>query len=256
MLEQLRAARAANGYARWERRTDGPLLALAVAFLVVLLAPLVATLPSWLAGALDVVSIAIWVAFGVDYGTRLYLAPQRWHFVRSHPLDLVVLVLPMLRPLSALRLLRLARAGALLGLAHRQAQRSLHARVSAYVAAATVVIIGVAAAAMYDAERRSENANITSLPDALWWAATTITTVGYGDRYPTTAVGRLVAVVLMLFGIALLGVVTASVAAWFVGRLQDVRQAAERTEATMADVLAELQQVRARLDALDLSRRS
>ena len=67
-----------------------------------------------------------------------------------------------------------------------------------------------------------------------------MTTVGYGDRYPTTGVGRLVAVALMLVGIALLGVVTATVAAWFAGRLQDVREAEVRTEVTLAEVLDEL----------------
>jgi len=104
---------------------------------------------------------------------------------------------------------------------------------------------------MLDAERGAEDANIVSLQDALWWAASTVTTVGYGDRYPTTGLGRIIAVALMVVGIALLGVVTATVAAFFVSRLQDVQEAEERTEATLSDVLAELREVRTRLDALD-----
>jgi voltage-gated potassium channel len=126
----------------------------------------------------------------------------------------------------------------------------MHARVSAYVGAATVLIVVVASVAMYDAERRAEEPNITSVADALWWAVTTVTTVGYGDRYPTTGVGRLIAVTLMIVGIALLGVVTATVAAWFVGRLQDVKDAEERTDATLADVVAELRELRAQVEAL------
>jgi voltage-gated potassium channel len=253
MIEHLRAARAGDGYARWQRRTDGPLLWLALLFLAVLLLPLLVRLEPWHRTVLAVVSGMIWAAFAVDYAARLYLAHERWRFVRTHPLDLVVIVLPMLRPLRALRLLRLLRAGALLGFAHGRVRRSLHARVSAYVAASTVVVLGVASVAMYDAERRAEESNITSVPDALWWAVTTVTTVGYGDRYPTTTMGRLIAVALMLVGIALLGVVTATVAAWFVSRLQDVQEAEERTEATLADVLAELRAVRTRLDVLDLA---
>ena len=250
VMDRLHAARATDGYARWERRTDAPLLWLAVVFLVVLLLPLVVNLDPWAQTALSVVSAAIWAAFALDYLARLFLAPQRWHYVRTHPLDLLVIALPLLRPLRALRLLRLARVGSLLGLAHRRAHRSLHARVSAYVVATVLVVIGVSAVAMVDAERGAEDANITTLPDALWWAATTVTTVGYGDRYPTTGLGRLIAVVLMIVGIALLGVITATVAAFFVSRLQDVQEAEERTEATLSDVLAELREVRERLDAM------
>ena len=90
-----------------------------------------------------------------------------------------------------------------------------------------------------------------TLPDALWWAVTTVTTVGYGDRYPTTTTGRLIAVGLMVVGIALPGVVTATIAAWFLGRIHQVQQAEERTEATMADVLTELREVKARLDSIE-----
>lgn len=79
----------------------------------------------------------------------------------------------------------------------------------------------MAAIAVLDAERGKQNSNIDDIGDALWWAVTTITTVGYGDRYPVTAVGRLVAAALMVFGIALLGVLTASIAAWFVRVVQE-----------------------------------
>ena len=77
---------------------------------------------------------------------------------------------------------------------------------------------------MREAERNSPDANIKTFGDGLWWAATTVTTVGYGDRFPTTPLGRLIAVVLMLVGIALLGVITATIATWFVGRLQVVEE--------------------------------
>jgi len=63
---------------------------------------------------------------------------------------------------------------------------------------------------------RRPDASITTFGDSLWWTVTTISTVGYGDRYPVTVEGRIVAAVLMVAGIALLGVVTASIASWFV----------------------------------------
>jgi voltage-gated potassium channel len=70
-------------------------------------------------------------------------------------------------------------------------------------------------------ERGVEGSNIKNFGDGLWWAVTTVTTVGYGDRFPTTSTGRVLAVCLMLVGISLMGVITASVAAWFVKMSQD-----------------------------------
>lgn len=251
MLDRLQRARSSGGLRRWEKRTDTPLLILALAFLAVLLLPAVSSLSQGQRAILNVLSAAIWVAFTVDYLVRLYLSQARWSYVRAHPLDLLVIVLPLLRPLRAVRLLRLLRIGAVLGVAHRRGQRSLHARVSAYVGAAVVVVLALSAVLMLEVERGAPGGNIRTLGDALWWAASTVTTVGYGDRYPTTGLGRLIAVGLMLVGIALLGVITAAIAAWFVGRLRQVEATAEAAEATLEDVLAELREIRARLDAPD-----
>src|SRR6266508_1257773 len=66
----------------------------------------------------------------------------------------------------------------------------------------------------------ADGANITTFGDALWWSTTTVTTVGYGDRFPVTTGGRLIAVALMVGGIAVVGAVTGSVAAWMVGQVQ------------------------------------
>jgi voltage-gated potassium channel len=239
-----------NGYAVWERRTDGPLLVLALLFVVVLGLPLVADLPHWARIVLAVANLVIWGAFALDYLARLYLAPRRWEFVRRHPLDLLIIVVPFLRPLRLARLLRLLRLGAVAGVAQRRST-SVHARVSAYVATTAAIVTVVASFLMYDAERNAPNGNIKSLPDALWWAVTTITTVGYGDRYPTTVEGRLIAVGLMVVGIALLGVITATIAAWFVSRIRQVESSEARTQATLSDVLEELRRINARLDLME-----
>ena len=96
---------------------------------------------------------------------------------------------------------------------------------------------------MLDAERAAPGANINTIGDALWWSVTTITTVGYGDRYPTTATGRLIAVGLMLAGIALFGVVTATLASWLIERVSaenaaDRAATADQAEALMVEVRA------------------
>ena len=144
-----------------------------------------------------VVQWVAWAAFAGDYLMRLRLAPRKWLFVRKNLLDLAVIALPLLRPLRLLRLVVLLR------IFNRSATLGLRGRVSGYVAGGAVLLALVAALAVLDAERDNPDANITSIGDALWWACTTMSTVGYGDRYPTTTLGRLVAVGLMVSGIAL-----------------------------------------------------
>ncbi|MEU9229407.1 ion channel [Streptomyces massasporeus] len=100
---------------------------------------------------------------------------------------------------------------------------SLHMK-AAY--AATVVLLIVILAGSYFAvlaERGAPNAQLTTYPRALWWSVETATTVGYGDLYPVTLWGRLVAVLVMVTGITSFGLVTAALATWFVGREQERR---------------------------------
>ena len=85
--------------------------------------------------------------------------------------------------------------------------------------------VGLGALAVLDAERDAPGANITTAGDALWWAATTVTTVGYGDRYPVTTTGRFVAVALMVVGIAVVSALTAVIASWLIDNVQDKPEA-------------------------------
>lgn len=225
--------------ALWERRTGLPLTLLAVAFLMGYAWPILDTnLPSQWETALGTFGAVIWSVFVADYVIRVALAEQKRRWVRQHLFDLAVILLPMLRPLRALRVLTI------LGFLNRQTGAAFRGRVIAYVIGATAMVVFIAALAELDAERRGPDPNITTFPDALWWAATTITTVGYGDRYPTTGEGRLVGLGLMLAGIALLGVVTASFASWFLEKVAQLTAAEEKTEVTLEHVLAELQELR------------
>jgi len=158
-------------------------------------------------------SWTVWVAFAADFVARLFLATERGRYARQHWYDVALIVLPMLRPLRLLRLLALAR------ILNRSAT-GLIGRVSTYVVGAALMAVVLGAIAVLDVERDAEGANITSFGDALWWASTTVTTVGYGDRFPVTTQGRLIAVALMVVGIALVSTVTASVAAWMISLVE------------------------------------
>jgi voltage-gated potassium channel len=121
----------------------------------------------------------------------------------------------------------------------REARSILRHRGLNWVLLIVLVLNLVAAAAVLEFERGNPQANIDSYPDALWWAVTTITTVGYGDRFPMSPAGRGVAVVLMIAGIAMFGVITATIAAYF------VEQKAEE------DVASRLDQIMDRLDTIE-----
>ncbi|MCW2529583.1 MAG: Ion transport 2 domain protein [Pseudonocardiales bacterium] len=229
----------------WERRAEWPLVTAALLFLIGYAVPILDTSEPHVEHKVwEVVLYATWVVFVVDYLVRIWLTENRRRYIFGHLPDLLVLAVPTLRPLRLLRLL------VLLKVLNRRAADSLRGRVAAYVGGSAALVIFCAALAVLDAERGKPGANIESFGDALWWAATTVTTVGYGDRYPVTTEGRFIAVGLMLGGIALIGVVTASFASWLIDRVRQVEEAS-RT-ATAADLLglrAEISALRSELGA-------
>ncbi|HTJ32897.1 MAG TPA: ion channel [Dactylosporangium sp.] len=230
----------------WERRTAGPLTGLAVVFLVAYAVPILRPgIPRAWHDACEAANVAIWVLFVADYSVRFWLHVNRARFVRSHMFDLAVLLLPALRPLRVMRLFT-----AVLVLT-RRTEEWARGRLALYVGATSVLLIFVAALAVLDAERNNPDANITSYTEALWWSCVTITTVGYGDHFPVTTDGRLVAIGLMIGGIGLIGFVTGSLATWIVDRISvkdDKTQ--DATKSDIALVLAELASLRAEVDQL------
>jgi voltage-gated potassium channel len=221
----------------WERRTEWPLTAAAVVFLVAYGAPIAwPDLPRHLVVACSWAMGVVWVAFAIDYLARLVLAKNCWFFARSHLLDLASILLPVLRPL---RLLRLVKLLAVLG---RTGAHELRGKVALFASVGTLLLVLCGGLAIVDAERGVPDATVTNLGDGLWWATVTITTVGYGDSYPVTATGKLVAVCLMGAGIALLGVVTAMLASWLIERVTDTTAASGA--ATLAQVALLDEQVR------------
>jgi len=199
----------------------------------------------------------VWVAFCAEFVALLLLAPRKRQFVLQSWFDLLIIVVsppfPLvpetwqgLRAARALRLLRLLRAFGFLSIGLKTTRRLLQHRRFNYVLLATSGVIVLGALGIYIVER-SVNDAITSPGDALWWAISTATTVGYGDIYPKTAEGRLIAVVLMLTGIGVIGVFTATIASFFM---------IEEEEEGLADMRARLDQIDAKLERLLSDRES
>ena len=223
---------------RWERVTDWPLIAAGVIFLVAYALPILdPDLPSRLLRLCNWLSWITWGLFVVDLIVRLVLADQRLRYLVRHWYDVLVVVLPLLRPLWLLRLIPM------LMVLNRRAQTRLHGRVAIYVAGGAALLAFCAALAVLDAERSNPDANITDFGDAIWWAITTMTTVGYGDEFPISGLGRLVAFGLMVGGITLLGTVSATLASWLVETVAAEKEQAEDLQAMVRRLEAKVDQL-------------
>jgi len=192
------------------------LTVLAVAFLIAYSYPAFnANLSTSTQNLINVVQWICWSAFAVDLIFGFLNAKNKKLYLRHHTLEVASVLLPFLRPL---RLMRVISFG---GLALQRIAVGKQIAITLKVALSAAFISYIAAIQITLSERTVEGSNIKTFSDGLWWAVTTVTTVGYGDRYPTTTEGRLLAVLLMVTGISLVGVITASVAAWFVKLSQE-----------------------------------
>lgn len=228
---------------RWERRLDVPLTISTIAFLAAYAWPILdpGLSSGWKDGCTAIVWIT-WALLGFDFVARLVLSRSRWAFLRRNPVDILTLVFPLLRPLRLLRLVTLLSA------LNRHAGNSLRGRVGLYLVGSVSLIAFVASLAVLDTERGGDG-SIQTFGDALWWSMTTITTVGYGDTFPVTTTGRCIAVALMLAGIAVLGVVTASFASWLVERVTDAGEKADAaTRNDINDLRLEIERLRSAIE--------
>ncbi|MBF6331265.1 potassium channel family protein [Nocardia transvalensis] len=225
----------------WERATNVPLTALAVLFLAVYAWRVLDTSPHldiWLTR----IDLAIWILFAADFAIRFSLSTDRLRFVRQNPIDLLVVLLPPARPLRLLRAVLLV-----LGAVDRRTRTHTRMRLSLFVAASSVLVLLLCSLALYDVERGAEAATVTSFADALWWSAVTVTTVGYGDYYPVTGEGRLVALVLMTFGIGVVSFAIGTTTSWIADKLKAVEATGEQSEREIGVLVDEIRSLRAEL---------
>ena len=164
---------------------------------------------------------ALWVILLAEYLVRLVVSPDRRSYLKRRWVEPATVVAP---PLQGWHFIGIEKMCLLLQEAALRVEAVLkhHSLFRVLIAAAGTLFLGAWLVLLF--EDHAKGSNIHNYPDALWWAIVTVTTVGYGDRYPVTSGGRAVATVLMLVGIGLIGVLTATVASVFVKEHTDANR--------------------------------
>jgi voltage-gated potassium channel len=201
----------------------------------------------------DGLNAVVWIAFAAELGLTLRHARDRRAALRSHWHDVLVFV--VIFPAWALlfsalgvgwlRGWRLARLWAIAGRVFRAERLLTRRRNLPYIAALTLLLVTVTGIAVHETDP-------TRFPNpwrGLWFAIVTVTTVGYGDTFPTSPLGRVVASFLMIVGIGFLGLATAAIAGHFVN--QDAEDKHRESIDKQDQILAELRRIHQRLDRLE-----
>lgn len=203
---------------------EGPMAFLGFVWLVLLIIELV-----WgLKPILEYLTLTIWIIFIIDFLTKIFLAPDKWKFFKANWLTAVSLVIPALRIFRLVRILRLLRGIRLVRIVSslNRSMKSLAAtmrrRGFSYVVLLALAVTFGGAAGMYAIEKG--NPGFENYGMALWWTSMRVITAG-SDFWPSTPEGRGLAVILSLFGYAVFGYVTATLATFFIGRDAEEKEA-------------------------------
>lgn len=206
--------------AQLEEWLEAPMVVLSFGWLVLVLVELIWTT----SGVFETLGTLIWLIFIAEFALRFALAPRKGHFLRRNVVSIIALAAPALRFLRVLRIFRVARGLRLVrvvGTANRglnALRKSFRRRGLGYVLGATalVTLLGAGGMLAFESERLVEG-GFGSYAHALWWTAMLISTMG-SDFWPHTAEGRVLALLLAVYGLAIFGYITASFASFFIGQ--------------------------------------
>jgi voltage-gated potassium channel len=214
---------------RWVEATSRVLAVLGVLFVLSYVAYVLwIGMPDWLQPILWAFLVLAWTAFAVDVVVQIALTPhgRRWSWIWRHPVEVLSALLPLFRALRAVSLLRH------LPVLQRRTTSAVRARFVSEALIYAFVFVFFVALVTYHVERDAPGATIVTFGDAIWWSCVTLATVGYGDTYPVTVLGRVYAVLLMAGGVAILGTASAALVSVLNERLSALRRNAGDTAAS------------------------
>lgn len=238
-----------NVLAQLDDWLEVPMVVLAFIWLLLVLIELI-----WgSSGLFDTLGTAIWIVFIAEFALRFGLAPRKGRFLRENVITIIALLAPALRFLRFLRFARLARGLRLVrivGTANRginALRKSFARRGLGYVLVATVVVTVLGAAGMLAFEPESEvGGGFDGYADALWWSAMLIATFG-SDFWPQSPEGRMLTFLLAIYGLAVFGYITASLATFFIGQEADAKDGEVAGAADIAALRQEIKLLRTEL---------
>ena len=239
LFRTLSKYRGEKNLAAWEERSSRPMFVASVLYLLAFAAPIMSTrIQEPYDGYLNILQLILWGLFAADYCIRLYLAPRRLYFITHNLMNLAIVLLPAWRIVSFLAMIHLT--------TNRQYKRLSELAVKLF--GYTAIFIIMFALAIYSVESSEPGAMIRDLPTAYWWTFTTLATVGYGDVYPITGIGRVIAVVVMLYGVGMVAVATGALASWIIEKIGGrEEQEYPATKADVDDLHQEISELRALL---------
>ena len=239
LFRTLSKYRGEKNLAAWEERSSRPMFVASVLYLLAFAAPIMSTrIQEPYDGYLNILQLILWGLFAADDCIRLYLSPRRLYFITHNLMNLAIVLLPAWRIVSFLAMIHLT--------TNRQYKRlsELGVKLFGY----TAIFIIMFALAIYSVESSEPGAMIRDLPTAYWWTFTTLATVGYGDVYPITGIGRVIAVVVMLYGVGMVAVATGALASWIIEKIGGrEEQEYPATKADVDDLRQEISELRALL---------
>tara|TARA_B100001939_G_scaffold292904_1_gene265223 strand:+ start:272 stop:1063 length:792 start_codon:yes stop_codon:yes gene_type:complete len=240
-----------------ERVTPFQLFILVLSIYVIgaMLVDLFLPLPTEVSRLMQYMDYIVCIFFFADFCQRFYRADSKLAYMRWGWIDLLACIPAGLfqgaRLFRVVRVLIVLRAAKSLRLVWKVFWRNRAESVFASAATTTVLLVAFSAIAMLVVEAPNPDSPIDTAEEALWWAVVTVTTVGYGDFYPITTMGRIVAVVLMICGVGLFGSFAAYISSMFVkdDSAREAREARAQREMTRA-LYHEIRELRGEIGSL------